>query len=128
MDLEVINVLADSFHFESIFISVIFIIVFGTFAFVMINGITQWAKNNAAPVLTVPAKIVTKRTNTRGGSGNSAAHTTYYVTFEVQNGDRIELQLNGRKYGQLADGDFGLLTFQGTRFQIFERHKKESSE
>ncbi|WP_054768234.1 DUF2500 domain-containing protein [Lysinibacillus parviboronicapiens] len=119
---------ADSFHFESIFISVIFIIVFGTFAFVMINGITQWAKNNAAPVLTVPAKIVTKRTNTRGGSGNSAAHTTYYVTFEVQNGDRIELQLNGRKYGQLADGDFGLLTFQGTRFQIFERHKKESSE
>ncbi|WP_107948811.1 DUF2500 domain-containing protein [Lysinibacillus parviboronicapiens] len=119
---------ADSFHFESIFISVIFIIVFGTFAFVMINGITQWAKNNAAPVLTVPAKIVTKRTNTRGGSGNSAAHTTYYVTFEFQNGDRIELQLNGRKYGQLADGDFGLLTFQGTRFQIFERHKKESSE
>ncbi|MET4561301.1 hypothetical protein ABIA69_002460 [Lysinibacillus parviboronicapiens] len=119
---------ADGFHFESIFISVIFIIVFGTFAFVMINGITQWAKNNAAPVLTVPAKIVTKRTNTRGGSGNSAAHTTYYVTFEVQDGDRIELQLNGRKYGQLADGDFGLLTFQGTRFQIFERHKKESSE
>ncbi len=118
----------DGFNFATIFISVIFIIVFGTFAFVIINSLIQWSKNNAAPVLTVPAKIVTKRTNTRGGSGNSSAHTSYYVTFEQQSGDRIELKLNGREYGQLADGDFGLLTFQGTRFQTFERHKKESSD
>ncbi|MGN4123914.1 DUF2500 domain-containing protein [Lysinibacillus sphaericus] len=118
----------DGFNFASIFISIIFIMVFGTFAFVIINGIRQWTKNNAAPVLTVPARIVTKRTNTRGGSGNSSAHTSYYVTFEVQSGDRIELKLNGREYGLLADGDFGLLTFQGTRFQTFERHKKESSD
>ncbi|QDQ01064.1 DUF2500 domain-containing protein [Lysinibacillus fusiformis] len=118
----------DGFNFATIFISVIFIIVFGTFAFVIINGLIQWSKNNAAPVLTVPAKIVTKRTNTRGGSGNSGAHTSYYVTFEEPSGDRIELKLNGREYGQLADGDFGLLTFQRTRFQTFERHKKESSD
>lgn len=118
----------DGFNFATIFISVIFIIVFGTFAFAIINGLRQWAKNNAAPVLTVPAKIVTKRTNTRGGSGNSSAQTSYYVTFEVQSGDRLELKLNGREYGLLADGDFGLLTFQGTRFQTFERHKKESSD
>ncbi|MGE7091373.1 DUF2500 domain-containing protein [Lysinibacillus sp. NPDC048646] len=118
----------DGFNFATIFISVIFIIVFGTFAFVIINSLIQWSKNNAAPVLTVPAKIVTKSTNTRGGSGNSGAHTSYYVTFEQQSGDRIELKLNGREYGQLADGDFGLLTFQGTRFQTFERHKKESSD
>lgn len=118
----------DGFNFATIFISVIFIIVFGTFAFVIINSLIQWSKNNAAPVLTVPAKIVTKRTNTRGGSGNSSAHISYYVTFEQQSGDRIELKLNGREYGQLADGDFGLLTFQGTRFQTFERHKKESSD
>ncbi|MFJ7186259.1 hypothetical protein [Lysinibacillus xylanilyticus] len=28
---------------------------------------------------------------------------------------------------QIADGDYGLLTFQGTRYHTFERHKKESS-
>ncbi|MGE6515003.1 DUF2500 domain-containing protein [Lysinibacillus sphaericus] len=94
----------DGFNFASIFISIIFIMVFGTFAFVIINGVRQWSKNNAAPVLTVPARIVTKRTNTRDGSGNSGAHTSYYVTFEVQSGDRIELKLNGSEYGLLADG------------------------
>ncbi|MFJ7649561.1 DUF2500 domain-containing protein [Lysinibacillus sp. NPDC097279] len=71
------------------------------------------------------AKTVTKRTDT-GGSGYSSAHTSYYVTFEVQSGDRLELKLDGRSYGQLAEHDFGILTFQGTRFKTFERHKKES--
>ena len=116
----------NEFSFASLFISITFFIVFGTFAFFILNGIRQWAKNNNSPELTVPAKIVTKRTDTRGGSGNSSAHTSYYVTFEVQSGDRIELKLDGRNYGQLAEHDFGILTFQGTRFKTFERHKKES--
>ncbi|WP_375200829.1 hypothetical protein [Bacillus sp. RS11] len=42
--------------------------------------------------------------------------------------DRLELKMSGRDYGQLADGDFAMLTFQGTRYQTFERHKKESSD
>jgi hypothetical protein len=92
----------------------------------ILNGIRQWAKNNNEPELTVPAKIVTKRSDTWGGSGNSSAHTSYYITFEVQSGDRLELKLDGREYGMLAEHDFGLLTFQGTRFKTFERHKKES--
>ena len=116
----------NEFSFASLFISITFFIVFGTFAFFILNGIRQWAKNNNSPELTVPAKIVTKRTDTRGGSGNSSAHTSYYVTFEVQSGDRLELKLDGRSYGQLAEHDFGILTFQGTRFKTFERHKKES--
>jgi len=109
------------------FISMMFFIVFGVIAFSIIKGILQWSKNNNEPLLTVPAKIVTKRSNTSGGSGNSSAHTSYYVTFEVQSGDRLELKMNGRDYGQLADGDFGLLSFQGTRYHAFERQKKESS-
>ncbi|MEY9977008.1 DUF2500 domain-containing protein [Lysinibacillus sp. RC79] len=117
----------DEFSYAPSFISIIFFIVFGIMAFTIIRGILQWSKNNNEPVLTVPAKVVTKRSNTRGGSGNSSAHTSYYVTFEVQSGDRLELKMNGHDYGQLADGDFGLLTFQGTRYHAFERHKKESS-
>lgn len=50
----------------------------------------------------MPAKTVTKRTDTGG----------YYVTFEVQSGNRIELKLDGRSYGQLAEHDFGILRFQ----------------
>ncbi|WP_256093113.1 DUF2500 domain-containing protein [Lysinibacillus sp. FSL M8-0337] len=84
-------------------------------------------KNNNSPELTVPSKIVIKRTDTRGGSGNTSAHTSYYVTFEVQSEERLELKLDGRNYGQLAEHDFGILPFQGTRFKAFERQKRRAT-
>lgn len=120
--------LFNDFSFASIFISIIFLIVIGGIVFTVFNGILQWSKNNNSPILTVPAKVVTKRSNTSGGSGNTSAHTTYYVTFEVQSSDRLELKMNGRDFGLLAEGDFGLLTFQGTRYQTFERQNKKSSD
>ena len=47
--------------------------------------------------------------------------TRYYATFEVESGSRIELAVRGEEYGMLAEGDRGRLTFQGTRYQGFER-------
>ncbi|MEK8199941.1 hypothetical protein [Lysinibacillus sp. FSL M8-0134] len=38
-------------------------------------------------MLTVPAKVVSKRTNIRGGSNNTGAYTSYYVTLEGPNGE-----------------------------------------
>ena len=43
------------------------------------------------------------------------------MTFEVESGDRIELELSGTEYGMLAEGDYGKLSFQGTRYLGFER-------
>ncbi len=57
--------------FESAYISIIFLIVFGSIAFSIVKGIVIWSKNNLSPILTVPAKVVTKRTNIRGGSNHS---------------------------------------------------------
>ena len=65
--------------------------------------------------------MVTKRTETSGGSGDSSASTTYYVTFEFESGDRSEFRVSGQEYGMLADEDLGILTFQGTRYLSFER-------
>ncbi|ODV54108.1 MULTISPECIES: DUF2500 domain-containing protein [Lysinibacillus] len=107
--------------FESSFITMVFFIVFGSIAFSLIKAIVIWSKNNHSQTLTVPAKVVTKRTNIRGGSNNTAAYTSYFITFEERNGERQELKVNGRDFGQLVEGDIGLLTYQGTRFHTFER-------
>lgn len=51
-------------------------------------------------------------------------HTTstrYFATFQVESGDRMELQMNGQDYGMLVEGDRGRLTFQGTRYLDFQR-------
>lgn len=89
--------------------------------FTIIKGLTQWSKNNNSPKLSVPAQVVTKRSKTSGGAGDSSASTSYYITFQFDSGDRLELQLNGSEYGMLAEDDLGILTFQGTRYHSFER-------
>ena len=56
-----------------------------------------------------------------GGVGHTTHSTSYYATFQVESGDRMELNLSGQEYGLLAEGDRGKLTFQGTRYLGFER-------
>ena len=52
---------------------------------------------------------------------HSTISTSYYATFQVESGDRMELSVTGTEYGLLAEGDRGKLTFQGTRYLGFER-------
>ncbi|OZM58552.1 hypothetical protein CIB95_03005 [Lottiidibacillus patelloidae] len=108
------------FTFGPIFIATIFFIVISVFIIIIITGIMQWTKNNKAPKLNVNAKIITKRTAVKGG-GESRAYTKYYVTFEMESGDRMELQVKGNDFGVLAEGDEGELYFQGTRYLGFDR-------
>ena len=114
------------FVFPIFFVS-IFVIVIGTFVVTAVRGISTWNKNNNSPRLTVQAKVVTKRNHTgvhrhnHGGHSHHTTSSTYYVTFEVESGDRMELQMDGMEFGMLAEGDEGKLTFQGTRYLGFER-------
>ena len=108
--------------FGAIF-TVMFVLVIGMFVVTFVKGIGEWNKNNNSPRLIVPAVIVAKRTNVHRHHHNNHPHTTttYYVTFEVESGDRMELRMDGDEYGLLVEGNTGLLTFQGTRYLGFER-------
>lgn len=118
--------------FQVMFV-IVFIVVIGTFVVTAIRGIGQWSKNNQSLRLTVEATVAAKRTDVsvhhHGNAGDaSGAHgyhtsssTSYYVTFQVESGDRMELEMSGNEYGFLVEGDRGRLTFQGTRYLGFER-------
>ena len=108
--------------------TVMFLVVMGFFLVTIVQGIRQWNKNNHSPRLTVPATVISKRTNVshhhHGGTNVPHHHhtsTSYYVTFQVESGDRMELHLAGQEFGLLVEGDRGNLTFQGTRYLGFER-------
>ena len=99
-----------------------FCMIFVTF----IKGVGQWNKNNHSPKLTVPVTVVAKRTNVSrhthaGEHHHTSTSTSYYVTFQVESGDRMELKMSGSSYGLIVEGDKGMLTFQGTRFLKFDR-------
>ena len=113
--------------------TVVFVIVVGIFIVTIVRGIGTWNKNNHSPRLTVTATVVSKRMNvshhSHGMAGDiTGAHgytttssTSYYVTFQVESGDRMEFSVRGTEYGMLAEGDVGRLLFQGTRYLSFER-------
>lgn len=108
-----------------IMFTIVPVIVIGMFIYAIVSGIGTWHKNNNSPRLSVPVKIVTKRTNTTYTHQQdmmASSHTTYYVTFEVESGDRIELVVPSREYGLMVNGDQGTLTFQGTRYISFDRN------
>lgn len=116
-----------NFDLFQIMFSIVFFIIVGVFVVTFVRGIIQWNKNNHSPRLTVNAKVIAKRTNVShhhgagAHAGHSSSSTTYYVTFEVESGDRMELKMQGYDYGMIAEGDEGKLSFQGTRYLGFER-------
>lgn len=109
--------------------AIVFIGVICIFAFVLISNLSTWAKNNSSPRLTVPALVRTKRTQVgraRGANNMTRGYTRYFVTFEFESGDRLELMFDGSEYGLLAEGDNGMLSFQGTRYLGFVRDRTQS--
>ena len=106
---------------------IVFILIIGVIIFSIVKGIAQWSYNNTQPVLTVTARITSKTAHSTRHNhmmNNHMHHSTstsYYATFEVDSGDRMELRVSGHEYGMLAEDDVGMLTFQGTRYLGFER-------
>lgn len=111
------------FGLFGVMFTIVFVLVIGMFIVTAVKGIGQWNKNNNSPRLTVNATVASKRTNVSHHHHDHHVHTstTYYVTFEVASGDRMELKMSGQEYGMLIEGDVGQLTFQGTRYLGFER-------
>ncbi len=120
------------FGILELLVPVVFLLVIGVFVATMVSGFRTWNRNNQSPRLTVPAVVVTKRTevshhhaNAGDASGAHGFHITsatwYYVTFQVESGDRMEFAVGGTDFGMLAEGDHGNLSFQGTRYLSFER-------
>ena len=108
-----------TFSIMRIMVPVIFVLVFGIIIVAMVRGICEWNKNNHSPKLSVPAKVVSRRTavshhHHHQGNGMHHTHTatSYYATFQVESGDRIEFLVSGTEYGMLAEGDSGEPLFE----------------
>ena len=54
--------------------------------------------------------------------GSARCSVRVFERYSVVGGNRMELRLSGTEYGQLAEGDTGRLSFQGTRYLGFERN------
>ena len=117
------------FDIFPVFFFLMFALVFGLIVSSLVKGAKQKRRDDASPRLTVVATVVTKRTQVgtshhHTGAGNmhhTHYRTKYFVTFQVESGDRMELQVEDYDFGMLVEGDRGQLSFQGSRFLGFAR-------
>lgn len=104
---------------------VAFVAILGMILVTFVRELSQRNRNNHSPRLTVEATVVAKRqsfsSHRSGGEMHTTTSTRYFATFQVESGDRMELQMSGQDYGMLVEGDRGRLTFQGTRYLDFQR-------
>ncbi|MFD3257405.1 DUF2500 domain-containing protein [Paenibacillus lentus] len=109
---------------------IFFIIILGIILISVGRGILRYAFNSKQPLLIVPTIIVGKRTEVshRHNTDTAVSHTDskYFITFEVESGDRLEFPVSGQEYGQCVEGDQGKLSFQGNRYLGFERLAKST--
>jgi hypothetical protein len=102
-----------------LFFVVVFVFVVGSIIVKAVSRGAEWADNNSSPEERTGATLVSKRVEVSGGQ--NATSTKYYATFELPGGIRQEFKLRGSEYGQLAEGDRGTITRQGTRYLGFAR-------
>ncbi|WP_405113508.1 DUF2500 domain-containing protein [Paenibacillus sp. FSL K6-1217] len=120
------------FDFTGTVLPVFLAVVVGIIAVSAGRGLLQWSRNNNAPLQSIPARIVSKRTEVRQqqsqeDSLSSRTSTTYYLTYEAEDGVRREFKVEGQEYGMSAEGDQGILTYQGTRYHGFQRRAHYST-
>lgn len=94
--------------------------------------IAHWIKDRRSPRIAVQATISDKRiqkdyvSRQRNAAPGMHSHRmlTYYVTFDLETCEHIELRVSKLKYAELKKGSSGKLTYQGTRYIGFERLPK----
>lgn len=104
---------------------IFFVIILAIIIISISSSLKRYWVNHKQPILIVTSTVVSKRTEVSHRHDSeltiNRSDTKYYVTFEVESGDRLEFNVTGYEYGQCTEGDEGKLTFQGSRYQSFQR-------
>lgn len=79
-------------------------------------------KQGKTPVYHMEATVKGKRTLVGPKDDEPAVmQTAYFLTFQKRDGNRVELRVPGEDYGLAAEGDEGILVWQGDEFVVFKR-------
>ena len=74
------------------------------------------------PVYNMAAEVKGKRTLVEADPEHpGASRTRYFLTFHKRDGNRVEMEVPGEDYGLAAEGDEGILVWEGDEFVVFKR-------
>lgn len=113
-----------------IFFILVTVVILGMLVYLTLKGMQEKKANDAAPIVTVDAKVKAKRIAVHHSAHQQSVngvplmarshHATYYAAFALEGGQRLELQVSEGQFQQLTEGERGKLTYQRKRFHRFE--------
>ena len=112
-----------------ILFAVLFLIVSGGIAAIIVTGIVRKKRNDRAAQTTVDASVLEKNTTVQRhpvAGDTTGAHgytrfTSRHVTFLTADDAQRTFEVDETVYDALTEGDRGRLTYQGSRFVGFVR-------
>lgn len=112
------------------FFILITVVILGMLVYLTLKGMQEKKANDAAPIVTVDAKVKAKRIAVHHSAHQQSMngvplmakshHTSYYATFALEGDQRLELQISEGQFQRLTEGERGKLTYQRKRFHRFE--------
>ena len=117
--------MGQSGNFYIISFIVMFSIIIGLSLIIVVR---QWWKNKHSLLIVTQSTISDKRIEEhyiRSKRSEGLGYRTrkvliYYITFDLEGGEHIELRVSKLEYAELEKGSSGKLTFQGTKYIGFE--------
>ena len=113
-----------TFSIMRIMVPVIFVLVFGIIIVAMVRGIGEWNKNNHSPKLSVPAKVVSRRTavsHHHHHQGNGMYHPYRYQLLRHLSGrERRPDRVSGFRHGIRHAGGRRLRRADLSGYPLFE--------
>ncbi|MBC7808572.1 MAG: DUF2500 domain-containing protein [Akkermansiaceae bacterium] len=91
--------------------------------YTVVEPILKAGRDGAKSVVARRATVIAKRQELWGGVTASPYTTSYYVSFEMESEDRVELEVEDTDYGLIIEGDTGILSSQGDTFKGFQRQQ-----
>lgn len=87
----------------------------------VVYGLFRLIKVSTSRLSRGPAIVVDKRTAVSGGGQSSPASTTYYITLQLDDSDRHELEVTGKLYGKITKDDAGVAYIRDRYLLDFRR-------
>jgi len=100
-------------------VTVILGVLVAAFLCVAVVYIVNSLLRAAVPKTTAPAQVVARRSAVSGIGDLVSTH--YYLTFQMDDGVRLELRVPGKVSGLMVDQDRGVLEYRGDTFMAFTR-------
>lgn len=104
---------------QSPFINLILAFIFIIIIINIFTPIIKFIINYLSPLLTVNAKVVSKREKILTLNDDTIFKSNYYITFSIDSNDHLELKTSKKQYNCIFYGDSGKLTFRGKRILSF---------